>query len=60
VPGEQLLHVDEGRGIRVRIHRDPRAVLEGDIVIAVRSGIVESTDTFREPRDRAPPSDFQL
>ena len=53
-------HVDEGRGIRIQIHRDPRAVLKGGIAIVARSGIVESTDTFGEQRDRAPPSDFQL
>jgi hypothetical protein len=42
------LRVDEGRGIRFRIHRDPRAILEGDIVIAALRSIARSTDTPRE------------
>jgi hypothetical protein len=58
-------HIDEGRGTRARIHRYPRAILEGDIVVAALRRIVESTDTFREAEavgsgQGAPPSHFYL
>jgi hypothetical protein len=57
--------VDEGGGIRLRVYRDPRTILEGDIVVAALRGIVRSTCTYREAEgvgqgQAAPPSHLLL
>jgi hypothetical protein len=44
-------HVDEGRGIRLRVYRDPRTILEGDIVVAALRSTVRSTHTYREAEE---------
>jgi hypothetical protein len=44
-------HVDEGRGTRLRVYRDPRTILEGDIVVAALRSVVRSTYTYREAEE---------